>query len=486
MDDQNTFSVALIPWVVLGLLILFLVYRFIAWLAKFITPTDRAGASRAKADQIKQNELRTVQCLCGAAVQQSGKFCSHCGREINPDGIEPPPLSQHVLEPAQARPKIAPPSSGISDLFGTMIQDVREVAARSKNYGFGRIILVTLGILFVCFVLTLGVTFLKTLMDASGGGVPKTSEPIIVLAYMIETPRPGEGYDQCVRVYKAGFTNTPVADAIGAVMSGTFNPEPKLVLTTDAGVPYQVTSAELTERLKNNPGRKISFELAKDSRASLDSDSRTVVSEVMNNFRDFELRDAQNHSNWLPQGWVTDEPAPGYSAPDCHSPLIPKIGAVYESSPAPATPQSLPNPQGIRWANVSFLTFKAGESADDTITHASTLGLSKVGDCKARKDATGYTDCEFSGSNDDSMKASFYSSQLQHIDYNFGIGRYGEMLGKIIKLNGKPRTLTDPKDSSYIESEEWGDSKEGFSISLGKTDDGKQGYVMFVLDPEHE
>jgi len=176
----------------------------------------------------------------------------------------------------------------------------------------------------------------------------ESSEPIMVLAYMIETPKAGEGDDQCIRVTKAGFTNEPVIATHGAILNGTFTPKPKLELITEAGIPYEVTSDALKEPLTNNPGRKISFELQNGRRADLDDRSRAVVDDVMNSLPGFELRDAQNHSNWTPFDWIAYEPAPGYSSPDCHN------LQVTLSAPPPAA-LSLSNSQGIRVATDALI-----------------------------------------------------------------------------------------------------------------------------------
>ena len=172
-------------------------------------------------------------------------------------------------------------------------------------------------------------------VDLLSGDV-KHSVPIMVLAYMIETPRTGEGNDQCIQVTKAGFTNEPVVTTHDAIINGTFNPEPKLELISESGIPYEVKSSELNEMLKNNPGGTISFELIANRRANLDYGSRAVLNDVLNSLPGFELRDAQDHSNWIPFDWIADEPAPGYSASDCHGPIVPKIGAINEASPTPS------------------------------------------------------------------------------------------------------------------------------------------------------
>jgi hypothetical protein len=135
-----------------------------------------------------------------------------------------------------------------------------------------------------------------------------------------------------------------------------------------------------------------------------------------------------------------------------------------------------------RWASASLLGFAGGESINDTLTQASKLGLMETGNCKPRPGTDKYTDCEFSGSNADSMEASLYLGQLQRLDYKFRVDRYGEILAEIESANGMPRSsMTGPDDK------EWGSFKQRFGISLGKTADGTGGYASLVFDPpKHE
>ena len=126
---------------------------------------------------------------------------------------------------------------------------------------------------------------------------------------------------------------------------------------------------------------------------------------------------------------------------------------------------------GLRGAKASFSGFVGGESYNDTIAHANTLGITKVGDCVARPDAKGYTDCKFIGTDSQTMTTSFYYGQLQRIDYGFAVGRYDEIRESIIKLYGMPMH-TDNGDSWLYQNV--------FSLDLGKTADRRSGFVLFV------
>ena len=122
-----------------------------------------------------------------------------------------------------------------------------------------------------------------------------------------------------------------------------------------------------------------------------------------------------------------------------------------------------------RWPAVTFLGFSGGESPEDAGAHAAALGLTQLVHCNARQSAGEFIDCKFSGLIGDSIEVSFFHGQLQRVDYRFGLNRYDEILEQLKKDYGRPRTLTDPHDSSDEISEEWGGYKDRFNISLLKT-----------------
>lgn len=134
-----------------------------------------------------------------------------------------------------------------------------------------------------------------------------------------------------------------------------------------------------------------------------------------------------------------------------------------------------------------ILGFRPGETPRDVGTHAAGLGLSHVGDCKYRSDAFGihteYVDCQFTGDAGEILEASFYKGGLQRISYDFPVEHYSYVFDEISKGHGQSRTLTDPNDPSFVISQEWGGFKEGYSISLGKTADGKRGWAQAVFEP---
>jgi hypothetical protein len=143
---------------------------------------------------------------------------------------------------------------------------------------------------------------------------------------------------------------------------------------------------------------------------------------------------------------------------------------------------------GARWANVTVLGFKAGESAKETGTHAvESLGMTEAGNCKERRDGNAtypeYVDCEFLGSNSESLQASFYSGQLQRLEYTFPLSRYDTVLEQISKTFGKPRSVTGPHDRSNVVALDWGGFNEGFDISMGKRIDGTSGSASVVFNP---
>jgi len=307
------------------------------------TPTTKTP--KAESDQ---NGRISMQCSCGAEVQSVNRYCTQCGRELDTAGHSAPP------------PVSTPSDKSLPETSLT----------QKRTY-------MVIGLLasVIMFIVIIFLTIEREWKYR------KPSEPIMVLAYMIETPRTGEGNDQCIRVSVAGFTNEPVVTTRGAIMNGTFNPEPKLQIISESGIPYKVTSSELNEMLKNNPDRTISFELIKGRRADLDSGSRAVVNDVLNSFPGLELRDAQDHSNWIPFNLIGDEPAPGYSASDCHTPLVPKIGAINEASPTPSAPIPLSNPLGIRVATDALIDDMKALVSDENavITSSDLLLLTHIG-----------------------------------------------------------------------------------------------------------
>jgi hypothetical protein len=171
-----------------------------------------------------------------------------------------------------------------------------------------------------------------------------------------------------------------------------------------------------------------------------------------------------------------------------------RVSSIYQgqvrdelTGPQPQQGSTRTSVPAAAWASVIVFGFKAGESAEDAAEQAAKLGMTNRRDCKERKDnrrsVPEYIDCEFLGNNGESIRASFYMGQLQRIEYKFPITQYNAILEKLETSFGTPRALTDPHDSSYLVSQEWGGYAENFNISLAKTADGTSARASTVFSP---
>lgn len=190
--------------------------------------------------------------------------------------------------------------------------------------------------------------------------------------------------------------------------------------------------------------------------------------------------------NWINPSLVATSTSavPAEKSP---SPICPAGQPPMSADEGAASPSASSDANHEGSEKMAILGFRPGESADDTASHAVALGFSRVGDCKYRQfpgqaPITDYTDCTFAGNSGESMEVSFHCGRLQRIDYKFKVTRYGELLKTMTNAYGKPRSMDiDGTNPSLVG---WGLPDEGFSIELGKTDDGASGFLAWVDQSE--
>jgi hypothetical protein len=130
--------------------------------------------------------------------------------------------------------------------------------------------------------------------------------------------------------------------------------------------------------------------------------------------------------------------------------------------------------------HIVFLGFRGGESFQKAEAQAAVLGFTRDGDCEYRQylgrpPITDFTDCKFSKAGGEKMEMSFYHGQLQRINYDFDVSRYGEVVEAIRKDNRHSRS---PIGRDVVV---WGTFKQG-TISLGKTAKGTNGFALVRFD----
>jgi hypothetical protein len=134
------------------------------------------------------------------------------------------------------------------------------------------------------------------------------------------------------------------------------------------------------------------------------------------------------------------------------------------------------------WVDVSVLGFKAGESAEEATDHARALGMTKLSQRGCTE--TLPVVCSFLGDNGESMEVTFCcSSELQKIDYEFPVARYGAILEKVEKTLGAPRIATYPSDGEEARPR-WGSPGERFDVSILKATDGVSAAVSVSFYPK--
>jgi hypothetical protein len=122
--------------------------------------------------------------------------------------------------------------------------------------------------------------------------------------------------------------------------------------------------------------------------------------------------------------------------------------------------------------NTNIAGFQHGQPPDVVGDVLANLGMTHKEYCGPRQNANEYVDCKFNDGNSRSIEVVFHHGWLHQVTYEFPINRYTPILNDLTKKFGPPSVLTDPHDSSYVISKDWGRAMDD-NVSLIKRWDNK-------------